>query len=317
MEQLLLALKAVAEPTRLRLLVLCAHMDLTVSQLVQILGQSQPRVSRHLKLLSEAGLLERLREGGWVFYRIARRGPVAELARTLVDAVDPDDSTLALDIERSEMVRAARAKAAADYFSKNAEQWDRIRSLYVDESDVERTLQEILPEGRIEELLDIGTGTGRIIEVLGPRVGRAVGVDLSHEMLTVARANLERVRMRNCAVQHGDMYQLPFPGGSFDAVTIHQVLHFAERPWDVIAEAVRVLRPGGTLIAVDFRTHELEFLRDEQAHRWLGFDDDEVLAWCREAGLDSRAPVHLAGDPLTVGIWVSCRPANDMALPAA
>ena len=145
MEQLLQALKAVAEPTRLRLLVLCAHMDLTVSQLVQILGQSQPRVSRHLKLLSEADLLERLREGGWVFYRIARRGPVAELAETLVDAVDPDDPTLALDIERLEIVRGARAKAAADYFSKNAEQWDKIRALYVDESEVERTVQEILP----------------------------------------------------------------------------------------------------------------------------------------------------------------------------
>ena len=246
-----------------------------------------------------------------------QQGPVAELARTLVDAVDADDPTLALDIERSEMIRTARAKFAADYFSRNAVQWDKIRSLYVDESEVERTVQEILPPGPITDLLDIGTGTGRIIEILGPRVGRAVGIDLSHEMLTVARSNLERKSLRNCVVQHGDMYQLPFPNKSFDAVTIHQVLHFAERPGDVIAEAVRVLRPGGFLVAADFLAHGLEFLRADYAHRWLGFDDGDVLAWCRQAGLKARAPIHLSGDPLTVGIWVSRRPANDLAQPAA
>lgn len=317
MEQLLLALRAVAEPTRLRLLVLCAHMDLTVSQSVQILGQSQPRVSRHLRLLAEAGLLERLREGGWVFYRIARKGPIADFARSLVDAVDDDDPTIALDFQRLEGVRAARAKAAADYFSCNAERWDEIRSLHVDERQVEKSLLDLLADRQLDDLLDIGTGTGRIIEVLSPRVARAVGVDLSHDMLTIARANLERKRLRNCAVQHGDMYQLPMAGASFDAVTIHQVLHFAERPEEVVGEAARVLRPGGLLVIVDFRSHGLDYLREAHEHRWLGFADEDVAKWCRGSGLEPDPPAHLAGDPLTVAIWSSRRPANDTSVTAA
>ncbi|MDH3475908.1 MAG: class I SAM-dependent methyltransferase, partial [Rhodospirillales bacterium] len=162
---------------------------------------------------------------------------------------------------------------------------------------------DLFPEGEVEELLDIGTGTGRVIEILGPRVRRAVGVDLSHEMLTVARSNLERAQLRNCLVRHGDMYQLPLQGGSFDAVTIHQVLHFAERPAAVIAEAGRLLRPGGRLIVVDFAKHEVEQLREAHAHRWLGFRDEEVSDWCREAGLETSPAIFLPGDPLTVGLW--------------
>ena len=313
MEQLLLALRAAAEPTRLRLLVLCAHMDLTVTQLVQILGQSQPRVSRHLKLLHEAGLLERLQEGGWVFYRLARKGPVAELARTLVDEVDHSDPALSLDFERLEAVRQARAQAAADYFSRNAAHWDEIRSLHIDEQEVEKALLEAVPEGEVSDLLDIGTGTGRIIEIFAPHVARAVGVDLSHEMLTVARSNLEKKRLRNCSVQHGDMYQLPLASQSFDAVTLHQVLHFAENPGEVIAEAARLLRPGGRIVVADFRSHDLVHLREEHAHRWLGFSDAQLLQWFADAGLKAALPRQLSGDPLTVSIWMALCPANDVA----
>lgn len=300
---MLSALKAAGEPTRLRLLALCAHMDLTVSQLTQILGQSQPRVSRHLKLLWEAGLLDRFREGSWVFFRLATRGPVVELARILVDSLDHDDLVLSLDFARLEKIRRERETLAADYFRRNATQWHEIRALHVDEAEVERQLLALIPNGEVEDLLDIGTGTGRVIEILGPRVRRAVGVDLSHEMLTVARSNLERAQLRNCLVRHGDMYQLPLQSGSFDAVTIHQVLHFAERPGEVIGEAARVLRPGGRLIVVDFDKHELEFLRDEQAHRWLGFREDEVAGWFGQAGLETGPVKFLPGDPLTVGIW--------------
>jgi ArsR family transcriptional regulator len=308
MEQLLSALKAAAEPTRLRLLVLCAHMDLTVSQLTQVLGQSQPRVSRHLKLLLDAGLLERQREGSWAFYRLTVRGAAAELARTLVDAIPQDDPVLSLDLERLDGIRRARERLAADYFRRNAAEWDEIRSLYVDEANVERRLLKLLPEGTVDDLLDIGTGTGRVIEIFGKRVGRAVGVDLSHEMLTVARTNLERAQLRNCLVQHGDMYRLPVQSASFDAVTIHQVLHFAEHPDAVIAEAARVLRPEGKLIVVDFGKHELDYLRDAHAHRWLGFRDDEVSGWCRDAGLEPQAPIFLPGEPLTVAIWAATLP---------
>jgi ArsR family transcriptional regulator len=310
MEPLLVALRAAGEPTRLRLLALCAHMDLTVSQLTEILGQSQPRVSRHLKLLLEAGLLERLREGSWSFYRLTVRGAGGQLARTLVDAIPTDDPILNLDLERLQTIRRAREKLAAEYFQQNAAEWDEIRSLYIEEGEVEGRLLELLAEREVEDLLDIGTGTGRMLEILGSRARRAVGIDLSHEMLTVARSNLERARLRNCLVRYGDMYRLPVVSASFDAVTVHQVLHYAENPPAVIAEAARVLRPEGRVFVVDFAKHELDELRDEHAHRWLGFRDDEVTGWCRKAGLKPRPPVFLPGEPLTVVIWAAARPAG-------
>lgn len=308
MDVLLSALRAAAEPTRLRLLALCAHSDLTVSDLTQILGQSQPRVSRHLKLLSDAGLLERFREGSWAYFRLAQHGPAAEIARTLVDAIPADDTTQRLDLERLDGVRKERAERASDYFEHIAARWDEVRSLYADESEVERILVELLADRGVVDLLDIGTGTGRIIEVLSPHVGRAVGIDLSREMLQVARANLERSQLRNCVVRQGDMYQLPLSSESFDVVTIHQVLHFAEQPAEVVSEAARVLRPGGRIAIVDFATHELEELRDEHSHRWLGFGVTEINEWCGTAGLLPHPPIYLPGDTLTVVIWSADRP---------
>lgn len=315
MEGLLNALKAAAEPTRLRLLVLCAHSDLTVSELTQILGQSQPRVSRHLKLLCEAGLLDRRREGAWAYLRLARRGPQAELVRGLVDSIPEDDPTVALDLERLDALLRGRAAQAEDYFRRNAGQWDKIRSLYVDEREVEAALLDLLPADEIHDLLDIGTGTGRMIELFGPQVESAVGVDLSNEMLLLARAHIDRARLRNCVVRKGDMYQLPAANASFDAAIFHHVLHFAERPAQAIAEAARVLRGGGRLVVVDFARHQLDELRSEHMHRWLGFHDDEVIHWCRAAGLEPEPSLHLPGEPLNVIIWCARRPAAARALP--
>ncbi|MBV9201474.1 MAG: metalloregulator ArsR/SmtB family transcription factor [Alphaproteobacteria bacterium] len=308
MEQLLTALRAVAEPTRLRLIVLCARGELTVSELTQILGQSQPRVSRHLKLLCEAGLLDRFREGSWVFYRLSRSGPAAALARQLVAACDDADPTIVLDLQRLNAIKRQRADLASAYFRENADQWHRIRSLYIDEREVEAALVEIIAAADPRDLLDIGTGTGRMLEILGPEAERALGVDQSREMLAVARANLERAGVENTAVRLGDMYQLGLPDASFDAVVIHQVLHYADRPGPAIVEAARLLRPGGMLLLVDFAPHGLEFLRDEQAHRRLGFADYEVADWCEAAGLACEPPLHLPGDPLTVVIWTARRP---------
>jgi ArsR family transcriptional regulator len=313
MEHLLVALRAVAEPTRLRLVNLCARGELTVSELTQILGQSQPRVSRHLKLLCEAGLLDRFREGSWVFYRLSQASAAATLARQLVAASDQADPTIALDLQRLSAIKRQRADLAAAYFRENAAQWHRIRSLYIDEREVEAALVDIIAAADPRDLLDIGTGTGRMLEILAPRVERALGIDQSREMLAIARVNLERAGLDNGSVRLGDMYQLALPDGSFDAVVIHQVLHYADRPAAVIAEAARVLRPGGVLVLVDFAPHALEFLREEHAHRRLGFTDSEVTEWCRDAGLEMALPQRLPGDPLTVVIWTAHRP--DAAAP--
>ena len=307
MNELLAALRAAAESTRLRLLVLCARGELTVSELAQILGQSQPRVSRHLKLLCDAGLLDRFREGSWVFYRLSSGTAASSLVQHLVAACGEVDRTIALDLQRLAMIKRQRAELAAAYFRENAAQWHHIRSLYVDEREVEAALTEILAAASFHDLLDIGTGTGRMLEILGPYVGHALGIDQSREMLAVARVNLERAGLANGTVRLGDMYQLPLPDACFDAIVVHQVLHYAERPADAIAEAARVLRPEGVLIVVDFAPHALEFLREEQAHRRLGFADGEVADWCRAAGLDPAQPRHLPGDPLTVAIWTAYR----------
>jgi ArsR family transcriptional regulator len=296
-------LRAAAEPTRLRLLALCGHSELTVSELTQIVGQSQPRVSRHLKLLCDARLLDRHREGTWAFYRAASAGEGAQLARTLIDAIPHDDATLARDLGRLDAVKRARAEAAANYFRTNAKRWNEIRSLHVPEVDVERALLELIEGLDISNLLDIGTGTGRILQLLGARVTRGFGIDMSREMLAIARVTLEDAGLSNCQVRLGDMYNLPFDDAAMTVVTLHQVLRFADNPAEALAEGGRVLQPGGRLIAIDFAPHTLESLRDEHAHRRLGFSDDEVAAWYSAAGIEIEPPIRLQGDPLTVVLW--------------
>jgi SAM-dependent methyltransferase len=302
-EAVLTGLRAAAEPTRLRLLSLLAQGDLTVSELTHILGQSQPRVSRHLKLMCDAGLLDRFPEGAWVFYRVAGKGGGAELARHLLGLLPADDPTLALDHRRLAAIRGTRAEKAQAYFSDNASRWDEIRSLHVDDREVEKALLAAFAGRPIRDLVDMGTGTGRVLELLGPHVERAVGIDLSREMLAVARANLERTGLRNCMVRQGDITQVPLPAAAADAVTIHQVLHYALEPGAVVAEAARVLKPGGALAIVDFAPHDLEALRDQHAHRRLGFADDEVEGWLAAAGLVADGATRLPGKPLTVVVW--------------
>ena len=303
-----MGLRAAAEPTRLRLLYLLAQGDLTVTELTHILGQSQPRVSRHLKLMCEAGLLDRFPEGAWVFYRLAAKGRAATLAGHLLDLLPADDPILVMDQQRLAGIRAARAEKAQSYFSDNASRWDEIRSLHVDDREVEKALQAAFAARPIRELVDMGTGTGRVLEVLGPQAERAVGIDLSREMLAVARANLERAGLRNCMVRQGDITQLPLPAAAADAVTIHQVLHYAAEPAALVAEAARVLEPGGRLAVVDFAPHDQESLRDQHAHRRLGFSDAEVEGWFAAAGLVPLPAVRLPGKPLTVVVWTATKP---------
>jgi ArsR family transcriptional regulator len=303
MDDLLTVLRTVAEETRLRILALAARDQLTVSEFVDILGQSQPRVSRHLKLLVEAGLLERIREGQWAYFRLARdlRG-AQSLVHDVLDRLPADGALIAADHERLTDLKHRRENRAIAYFRQNAQRWDQIRALHVADAEIEATLLAQVPEDA-ESLLDIGTGTGRILEILAPRVEHAVGIDQSREMLAVARANLARSGRNNVEVRQADMYALPFPSVSVDIVTIHQVLHYAEDPAAVLREAARVLRPGGTLLVVDFAPHDLVELRREHAHVHLGFADNQVLGWLTAAGLTGDPPIHLPGRRLMVGIW--------------
>ena len=304
MDNLLQGLRAAAEPTRLRILILCQKAELTVSDLTQILEQSQPRVSRHLKLMVEAGLLERFREGQWAFYRVAEDGSSpSRLAAALVDLIPDGEATVRRDLNRLAEVKDVRAEAAARYFQRNAAQWDEIRKLHVDDAEVEAALRRLVPPASVGELLDIGTGTGRMIEVFADRYTRALGIDRSHEMLTVARNRLDRDGVANWQVRQADMYALPVSEDTFDTATLHMVLHYAEHPGEVVAEAARPLRPGGQLIAIDFAPHQNEALRSEHAHRRLGFTDTEVQRWYESAGLEAVGMEHLPGRSLTVCLW--------------
>ena len=304
---LLDGLRAAADPSRLRLLAICSQGEWTVSELVQILGQSQPRISRHLKILAEAGLLDRFREGGWVFYRRAQNGEGARIARSLCRLLPGDDPTMGLDQRRLEMVRESRRRQAERFFAERAEVWDSERALAVDPELVETVLRELFIEERPANLLDIGTGTGRILQLLAGQIGFGLGIDLSHDMLAVARANLDRREARNCQVRHGDMYQLALPDGSFAAATLHQVLHYADDPFAALAEAARVLAPGGRLVVIDLARHDVERLREESGHRRLGFSDEEIGRWFAELGLLPDEQRRLEGPELTVVIWTARR----------
>jgi ubiquinone/menaquinone biosynthesis C-methylase UbiE len=316
MKPLLAALKAAAEPTRLRLLALLARGELTVTEITRVLHQSQPRVSRHLKLLCDAGLLERLPEGAWVFYRLAERGEGARWGRTLLELLPAGDQELARDLERLDRVRRERAERAAAYFRDNAASWDRIRKLYVGEAAVEHAMIEAAGDGELGDLVDLGTGTGRVLEVFAPRVRRGIGIDDSHEMLNVARAKLDARGITNCQVRRGNLYNVPLPSACADLVTVHQVLHFLDDPAVALKEASRLLRPDGRLLMVDFAPHGLEFLRADYAHRRLGFADEEVTRWCKAAGLGAVKVRHLnaagkAGhDALTVSLWTATQAAS-------
>ncbi len=332
MEQVLAMLRAAGDATRLRLLLLLREAELTVSELTQILGQSQPRVSRHLKLLCDAGLLQRFKEGSWVFYRAADRGPGAAFADAVLEAADAIQSLPDGDKHRLAEVRGARAAVAADFFKANAAEWERIRSLHAPEKDVEDAIVGLLKGAPIESLLDAGTGTGRMLELLAPQIGRGVGVDVSPDMLAIARDRLERAGIHHCQVRLADVFYLPFaaegPGDGFDAVLFHQVLHYLDDPQAAVLEGARVLRPGGRILIADFAPHALEFLRDEYAHRRLGFSDREAAGWFKAAALtpiateaiapevitpgreSGKARAAAADGKLTVKIWVAVRAAE-------
>lgn len=292
---LLAGLKAAGEETRLRILALLAESELNVSDLTEILGQSQPRISRHLKLLADAGLIERHREGAWAFFRLADGSAAADAVRMLVAMLDRNDAGLAADRARLAAVRAERTRAAEAYFARLAPEWDRLRSLHAPEEAVEAAIRAAVGERPVRALLDLGTGTGRMLQLLAPLASRAVGVDASPAMLAVARANLEAAGLSRVELRQGDILALPVERGGFDLVILHQVLHFLDDPARALREAAAALAPGGRLLVVDFAPHDHEFLRAEQQHRRLGFDHAQLAAWFAEAGLDVEAQQDLPG----------------------
>ena len=306
-DDVLLALTAAGEPTRLRLLALLCDAELTVSELVAILGQSQPRISRHLKLLVEARLVERHREGAWVFLLAAQAGPLGAFVRSVIGTIDGNDALLQADRARLDEVRRQRASEAARYFATHAATWDQIRTLHVSEEKVEAAILDAVGPGAIGSLLDIGTGTGRMLELLAPASTRAFGVDQSPQMLAMARARIERAGLRNTQLRQGDVFALPVERDGFDLVIVHQVLHYLEDPARALREAARALRPGGRLLVVDFAPHEEEHLRSAHAHRRLGFARDEIAGAMNDAALDVLSTRDLAPDgagSLTVSLWL-------------
>lgn len=286
---------------------LVRSMELSIGELAEVLGQSQPRVSRHVRILAEAGLLVRHKEGAWVFLRIEGAGTAGEVGG-LLDRMMEGSGTVAADARRLDEIRARRVAEMHSYFDAHAEGWDGIRSMHVSDGEVEAAILRALAARPVGYLLDIGTGTGRMLELLAPGSRGATGVDRSADMLRVARGKLEAAQLGHCEVRQADMYALPQADGSIDTVLLHQVLHYADNPSAAIAEAARVLAPGGRLLVIDFAPHTLEELRANHAHTRLGFTDDAVLGWMREGGLEGRVMDHLKGGALTVNIWLGEKP---------
>lgn len=313
-EEVIEALRAAGEPTRLRILALLANEELAVMELSQILDQSQPRVSRHLKLLSDAGLIERFPDGAWVFYRVAADPAMRHFVDQVLDMIVSSDLGMQRDAERLDAVRGERSSDAQSYFERNAARWDEIRSLYVSEANVEAAILSAAGSGPFERMIDLGTGAGRMLALLGPKAKDAIGLDLSQQMLNVARLHVTEAGLQGVELRHGDIFATRLPDRSADLVVVHQVLHYLSDPASAVIEAGRLVAPGGRLLIIDFAPHALEFLREAHQHRRLGFSDDEMGRWMAEAGLLAPNLTTLpsaSSEGLTVKIWVAKRSPTD------
>ncbi len=314
------AIRALDDPTRLRIMRLLASMELAVGEVAQVLGQSQPRVSRHIKILCDSGLAERRKEGAWVFLR-SSLGEASEsllasaLARLLAVAENEDAAfgrRCAEDRQHLDAIRTSRESHALDWFARHAEEWDELRSLHIADGPVEAALREMLAdltggEAKLGRLLDVGTGTGRMAELFAPQASHVVAFDKSPDMLRIARARLQHLPAGSVELVQGDFAQLPFAPRGFDTVLFHQVLHYAQAPEAVLAGAARVTAPGGRVAIVDFAAHDREDLRQTHAHARLGFSDAQIEAMLLDSGFVPHATRALAGHELVVKLWTATR----------
>lgn len=300
-------LRAASDATRLRVLTLLRSMELSVGELAQVLDQSQPRVSRHVKILCDAGLAVRRKEGSWVFVALGTLAVVNPLLAALDAWMPADDAATADDRARLAAVRADRTAAAASWFEAHAGEWDAIRSLHIAEEQVEAAMIAALGSAPIALLVDIGTGTGRMLELFGPQAAQAIGIDRSSEMLRLARAKLTERGIDQAELRQADIYALPLDTAVADAAVLHHVLHFVQHPGAAIEEAARVLQPGGRLLICDFAPHEREELRQRDAHARLGFSDEQMLSWFASVGLAPVSTRTLGGGELTVKLWMARR----------
>ena len=305
MEKLLQGLRAAAEPTRLRIIALCGHAELSVTELVMILGQTQPRVSRHLKLLVEGGLLQRNKEGNRAYYRLSTEAEGADLARMLNDLMPGEDEVHALDLSRLSSVKADRVRYAESFLDPYSQEIIELRGMWPPDEVIDKCILALLKDRSIQNLLDLGTGAGRILRTIAPFVVKGTGIDNSLEMLSIARARLDQDGIKNCQVRVGDMYRLPFKKNSFDLITINSLLRYADEPKKVIAEAARVLEKKGALLIVDLAAHDLSALRDEYGHSWLGFSEAEMVEMLSEENLTADRVKHIDGQKLSVCIWLA------------
>lgn len=301
--------RALADPTRLRVLALLRSMELSVGELAQVLGQSQPRVSRHVKILCDAGLAERRKEGSWVFVALGARERVAPMLAALDTwAAGERDHWAVADAARLAAVRADRAASAAQWFEAHAADWDAIRSLHVADAEVEAAMARVLGGEALGRVIDIGTGTGRMLELFAPAAETALGIDRSSEMLRLARSKLHGCA--NVELRQADLYALPMADGAADVAIVHHVLHFAQQPGAAILEAARVLGDGGRLLIADFAAHDREDLRTREGHTRLGFSDEQMLGWFGGAGLAPVQVETLEGGELTVKLWLARKAAG-------
>ena len=315
MDHILNIFRALADPTRLRIMLLLQKMELAVGELAQILDQSQPRISRHIRILDEAGLAERRKEGSWVFLKPGPASELEILGRIFRSSKVAKSDQAMQDQAQLSLVRKARAEMAERYFAAHAQEWDAIRSLHLPEAEVERAMLALLRDAPLGKMLDIGTGTGRMVELFGAAAQSIIAIDNSPEMLRLARAKLLDSEtasglnlVQKTELKQGDFNNLPVANGTVDSVILHQVLHYAQHPEAVLVEVSRVLKPAGVVLIADFAAHDREDLRTEHAHARLGFSDESMKHWLTASKLGLVQTRTLDGGELTVKIWVARKP---------